>query len=581
MATSDNSPGLFSKVAQFVRNPATDWAELGKVDQPETADQSKQALKRMIERKAHNDAVRKREFSQLRKLRSVAPERLADLAGRTSFFKDSAADSALDERANTLKKIDDIEAQMSKQWWKGRPNAGPSEAALPAPSAAPPGVLATPPAVDSGFASTLASDLHDSSDDVLTQMGAHAEADVIASNHGAKATQGKGARNLALSGNSAFSISKMESIDMGQVLSDPVLEEAAIRFANSDDAGAEAVLLAALQNADVTPESADGWAAALFDMYRGTGQQISFEWLAMDYEKRFGRRSPAWFSTPQALGLNLVPDGAPGVAQVPGGQLHWLCPADLDLAAVQQLQARIVLDGGPYRLDWHAARKITPQAAQALSALFEHWCEQPYALCFEGGEALTHLLRAHTPVGENRTAAFWWNLRLDTMRILRLQEEYELVAMDYCVTYEVSPPPWQPARCQRAYGPHASTEVMGLDDTLSGHSHYASAPERETARQALEPLGELAFEFAGEVLGDAATVLQPLESAIGQGHVLVISCDRLIRVDFSAAGSLLNWFAGAQLAGNSIEMRDVPRLVAAFFNLIGINEHARILARQN
>ena len=97
----------------------------------------------------------------------------------------------------------------------------------------------------------------------------------------------------------------------------------------------------------------------------------------------------------------------------------------------------------------------------------------------------------------------------------------------------------------------------------------------------MEPLGDLQFEFAGEVLGDAANVLQPLESAIGQGPALVISCDRLIRVDFSAAGSLLNWFAHAQQSGSSIEMRDVPRLVAAFFNLIGINEHVRILARQN
>lgn len=579
MATQDNSPGLFSKVAKFVRNPATDWAEVGKVDQADSGDQSKQSLKRMIERKAHNDAVRKREFSQLRKLRRAAPDKLADMAARTSFFKDSSVDSALDERAKTLKKIDDIEAQMSKQWWKGRPTSDAT-----APVAVPAGALPASLAVDSGFASTLASDLHDSSDDVLTQMGAHAEADVLSSGRDLKAAAGKAARGFDQTGSSAFSPSKVESIDMGLMLSDPVLEEAAIRFANSDDAGAEAVLQAALQNADVTPESADGWASALFDMYRGTGQQISFEWLAMDYERRFGRRCPVWFSTPQVLGLNLVPDGPPELPRTPGGQLHWICPADIDLAAVQQLQAQVVLAGGPYRLDWQAAKRIAPQAAQALASLFERWCDQPYTLSFEGVQPLERLLRAHTPVGENRTAAFWWKLRLDTLRILRQQEEYEVVAMDYCVTYEVSPPPWQPARCQRAYGPHATTQNLtaedGPGDSYIGHTLYAQ-PEAQTARQALEQPDDLQFEFAGEVLGDAASVLQTLQSTAGQGQAVVISCERLIRVDFSAAGSLLNWFANAQQSGSSIELRDVPRLVAAFFNLIGINEHVRILVRQN
>jgi len=579
MATQDNSPGLFSKVAKFVRNPATDWAEVGKVDQADSGDQSKQSLKRMIERKAHNDAVRKREFSQLRKLRRAAPDKLADMAARTSFFKDSSVDSALDERAKTLKKIDDIEAQMSKQWWKGRPTSDAT-----APVAVPAGALPASLAVDSGFASTLASDLHDSSDDVLTQMGAHAEADVLSSGRDLNAAAGKAARGFDQTGSSAFSPSKVDSIDMGLMLSDPVLEEAAIRFANSDDAGAEAVLQAALQNADVTPESADGWASALFDMYRGTGQQISFEWLAMDYERRFGRRCPVWFSTPQALGLNLVPDGPPELPRTPGGQLHWICPADIDLATVQQLQAQVVLAGGPYRLDWQAAKKIAPQAAQALASLFERWCDQPYTLSFEGVQPLERLLRAHTPVGENRTAAFWWKLRLDTLRILRQQEEYEVVAMDYCVTYEVSPPPWQPARCQRAYGPHATTQNLtaedGPGDSYIGHTLYAQ-PEAQTARQALEQPDDLQFEFAGEVLGDAASVLQTLQSTAGQGQAVVISCERLIRVDFSAAGSLLNWFANAQQSGSSIELRDVPRLVAAFFNLIGINEHARILVRQN
>ena len=62
---------------------------------------------------------------------------------------------------------------------------------------------------------------------------------------------------------------------------------------------------------------------------------------------------------------------------------------------------------------------------------------------------------------------------------------------------------------------------------------------------------------------------------------MMISCAKLIRVDFSAAGTLLNWVTTQQTQGRVIQFSDVHRLVAAFFHVIGINEHARITLRQD
>jgi hypothetical protein len=50
-------------------------------------------------------------------------------------------------------------------------------------------------------------------------------------------------------------------------------------------------------------------------------------------------------------------------------------------------------------------------------------------------------------------------------------------------------------------------------------------------------------------------------------------------VDFSAAGSILNWVAMREAEGCHVQFRDVHRLVAAFFNVIGITEHARVVPR--
>jgi len=52
-----------------------------------------------------------------------------------------------------------------------------------------------------------------------------------------------------------------------------------------------------------------------------------------------------------------------------------------------------------------------------------------------------------------------------------------------------------------------------------------------------------------------------------------------VRVDFAAAGSILNWAAARHTQGQQTEFVRVPRLVAAFFSLIGINEHVRIMVR--
>ena len=116
MSKDDNS-GLLSKVVRFVRNPTTNWADLDQKDTDRESTYSKQMLKEMIERKRRNDFVRKREFDMLRKMRRREAMSGQDPAARPSFFQ-SSLPSKPDDRAMTLKKIDEIEAQMSMQWWK-------------------------------------------------------------------------------------------------------------------------------------------------------------------------------------------------------------------------------------------------------------------------------------------------------------------------------------------------------------------------------------------------------------------------------------------------------------------------------
>ena len=603
MSTKENNPGLLSKVAKFVRNPMTNWTDLDKQDPEPDNGYSKQALKEMIERKRQNDFVRKREFDQLRKLRSRDPSGgNPDLAGRPSYFQ-SSLPSNPDERKMTIKKIDEIEAQMSHQWWQGK-NAGvqaPAGAASPAETSGnsrndPQTTL--PPSQDRGYEATklapmVSSEatLADYTDFMPTQTSSSFDKHALAMS---PPVVQKAVKNKSITGagsghvgkahdGSGFAHSQSFAMEIVDGVTDPDLEEAAIRFANGDNAGAEDGLQMALRGKGVSRELAETWTAALFDLYRATGQQARFDSVALDYAERFGRSAPAWFSMPDLLGIK----SNDATARTLPAQLMddpiWSSPRIFGRASVDELQLAIANAASPWFLDWSRIEAITPDALDTTSSLFSEWASTSVQLRFRGVESLERALRSCTPSGNKAISTVPWRLRMDALRVMQLQDEFELVALDFCVTYEVSPPSWQDALCH-FYRESVNTSDAQVADNSEAEEAELTELEPEDFRSMTVPMGFEAIaatlvELSGEILGEAADALSRLENARQGGDRLVISCANLIRVDFSAAGSILNWVALRQAEGCHLQFREVHRLVAAFFIVIGINEHARVVLR--
>jgi hypothetical protein len=580
MAKGNTSPGLLSKVAKFVRNPTRDWSELDQKEEP-AADSgfNKEVLRQMVERKRQNDFVRKREFDYLRKLRRRESLNGPDKAGRPSFFQSSLPTNP-DERAMTLKKIDEIEAQMSRQWWQGKQDDGAARAAgfpisakpMLGPDAGPTQPMGLTDEGDSKFASTQSSVLRTGSnwfevpeEYALTRMDpAEAGYEPLQPS----LSQPFGASRSPSPVGTGFASSRQSTSDLLDNLTDPDLEEAAIRYANGDTAGAEAGLLAALQGSSPRPELAQVWMSALFDLYRATGQQARFDSVALDFAKRFGRSPPAWFSIPDLLGRQPVAQIAKA-GPAPVAVTHepvWASPPELTAAALARLQTVIQGGSGPWLLDWQALARIAPDALEDLARLFVAWCSLPMQLVLRGHENLERVLKTLTPSGERGVNPLGWQLRMDALRVMHLQDEFELAALDYCVTFEVSPPSWQEARCRCEF----EGRVARGAEVLAEHQDDVVVQDETPAS---------GVELAGEVVGDASDVLAGFEVAMEGSKRLVISCAHLIRVDFSAAGSILNWVAAQDVQGRQVHFHDVNRIVAAFFRVIGINEHARIVPR--
>jgi ABC-type transporter Mla MlaB component len=607
MAKEDTAPGLLSKVVKFVRNPATNWSDLDNRESGREEAMSKQLLKEMIERKRRNDFVRKREFDMLRKMRKREAMTGQDPGARPSFFQ-SSMPSKPDDRAVTLKKIDEIEAQMSMQWWKtkhGTSSAMSSISSAPMPIAAPPagpGRLSVhAPLLDNALpanyeqtsptelTAALAKVKNGEPVPALAALPVRAEraasAAVPAPAPASAPVRPASPQQIsALSRDdtpSGFSASKFSVVDGAEVAHDPELEEASIRFANGDDAGAEAGLLETLGPQGSRAQHADTW-LALFDLYRATGQQDKFEHQAIEFVGRFDRSAPQWYSMP-----DMVKQLASPSAPVPGNgpAADWTCPSVLGIQTVATLSAALARAPMPWRLDWHNLKSIEAGAVEPLAKVFSGWAAQPVQLRFIGAAQLQQVLQDATPSGVRETAQAWWQLRMEALRVTHQPDEFELTALDFCVTYEVSPPAWDSARCE--YKPLDPQGAAVSGQTIIGDVYRDSAPssissvmEGDTQMDGNSQMPNLfAVELSGQIEGDAIDVLDKLEAKLMGADIMVISCAKLIRVDFSAAGTLLNWVSARESENRAVQFTDVHRLVAAFFNVIGITEHARVLSR--
>ncbi|CAN7224528.1 STAS domain-containing protein [Acidovorax sp. LjRoot74] len=584
MSKEETTPGgLLSKVVRFVKNPTVNWTELDSIQDDRESQYSKQMLKEMIERKRRNDFVRRREFDQLRKLRQrevLQGQRVEDAAGRPSFFQSSMASP--DERAVTLKKIDEIEAQMSQQWWKSKQGAdAPTQSGVMPESSAEPSDSAHARA----YAPTAPGSLPAPLDNKAAVQPLFADDSMAIGKFG-----GTDAQMLAGSQHpveasfspAAPAASPATAFEPEEFVHEPDLEEAAIRFANGDHAGAESGLLDVLaQHQQDEPEQQLEIWMTLFDLYRATGQHDRFDALAIDFAAQYSRSAPLWFSIPEQLGLvaAAVPAaGAVEAAPAPGMRrdFSWNAPPTLAVSSVAALQASLARAASPWTLSWSRLTGIDEAAVPLLADLVSQWSDREGQLVFSGVEKLNALMDAKTQSGDRSNSPEWWRLRMAMMRLMGKPDEFELVALDYCVTYEVSPPSWVSPRC----GYSDNEGVSSGAAPLAADSDFMASDLGELSAPAPLESGPVA-QLSGHIDGDATPLLQPFEAFLRPGVPLTIACDKLIRVDFAAAGSVLNWAAEQQGHGHVVQFHNLQRLVAIFFNVIGINEHAWVVPRKN
>ncbi|MFC0167836.1 hypothetical protein ACFFKC_07055 [Pseudoduganella danionis] len=238
----------------------------------------------------------------------------------------------------------------------------------------------------------------------------------------------------------------------------------------------------------------------LFDLYQLDGQRDAFDALSLDYARRFETSPPGWTGA------------APAAQPLP----------------------RLTLGSQ------HIA------SAEEQASLLATLRASPPELRLSGAEALLAPLRSNL-AADTETP---WLLVLELLQRLGREEEFDQLALDYCITFEVSPPAFRPVPTKPATG--AGTAVS----TASSDS----------------------FELPAAMHAPLAGLQSRIIVYAAQHPRLIFDASRLQTLDYLCAQQLLACLGN--LSCTSIEFRNVNHLVAALLHLLGFATLARIVPRQ-
>jgi hypothetical protein len=369
------------------------------------------------------------------------------------------------------------------------------------------------------------------------------------------------------------------AVEVSEVVHDPELDEAVIAFANADFGPCETALQSLTGEGGAREQHAETW-LVLFDLYRATGQHQHFESLAVEYAQQFGWSAPQWYSLPKLV-ADAVAEERPSPQAASSrimGEVGWICPDLLDIDAVARLRSQTLQMPLPWIFDWAALRSVDAEAAMQLSMLFRLWAGQGLEMRWIAGDQLFHVLSESAPTGVRDADPVFWLTRLDALRLANRADQFDEAAIDYCVTYEVSPPSWEPARC------HVSISGMGISTRTPPMSMVSDVSttfhESGLADESVGQIQQAHVELSGQLVGDIGATLERLDQQLGNSPIVSVNCARLIRVDFIAAGDLLNWVLSKRTESRAVQFVDAHRLVALFFGAMGINEHAKVQVRK-
>jgi len=325
----------------------------------------------------------------------------------------------------------------------------------------------------------------------------------------------------------------------------PMISEAAILFANNQIGPTERLLKSAIHDEIEKEAKVAAW-NMLFDLYSITGKRTEFEDLSIDYANEFETSPPPW--------REIAPEKAPLSATVSIPAV--IFPSNLDRNIIKQLEhvQNLAKHREILRLEFTQVAQVSPIGCGILLSVLKRLQKSGNDLILVGARELVDKIRAILKLGRRNETEAPWLLILEILRFLHLEKEFEETSMDYCLTFDISPPPFIPS--------------INKVTTLSNDVTHPALANKHFVMPAL-------------IEGDPTSLVQAISTYASQHQPAILDCIHLNRIDFTTAGKLLTAMGSLIQQNTTIEFHNVNYLIAALFHTLGIKDIFRIVLRKN
>jgi len=318
-----------------------------------------------------------------------------------------------------------------------------------------------------------------------------------------------------------------------------VLENAALSYASGQAAAARALLEEGITTDADTKQSPLAW-LALFDLLQRSGDKAAFDQLSMQYVVQFERSAPGWVARANA---KAAPRAAGGYVAVTG-RLSAASEKQIDglrRAAARKLDSVRLDLMSVQSFDDVGARLLADALAEARRARFELKVQQGTKL----GHALSEAIKSGREAGEGA-----WLLALELLQWANDRTTFEDRAVDFAVTFELSPPSWEP--------PAFAVPAAGPGDAGNlARNNESADPD--------------VLKWKGVLVGSQARELAELaDSAHGRAAVAVDLTD-IERIDFVYAGALLNVITRIEAQRKAVQIIGASPIIRSLLLLLGVS----------
>lgn len=340
---------------------------------------------------------------------------------------------------------------------------------------------------------------------------------------------------------------ELNTASMAKTESVPLLEEAAILFATGQVKVAEHMLRSAIDLDNLGNATTLAW-FMLFDLYQIERNQYAFESLSLDYAGKYETSPPVWHNSTTDLEAPESKDES----TIPG----LIFPSKLDGDIIKLLQRLNNLSDSNkvLKLDFGRVKTVDPVGCGLLLRAMRNLQKTKHDLVLVAAQNLTEQIRSILEVGRRDETEAPWLLLLEVLQLLQLKEVFEEASIDYCVTFEVSPPAFEAPTTK------VTTAVA-----------EAVAEEENSDR----------FKMPKVIEGSTDALVKEIAAHAKDHDLVILDCSQLERVEFGASAQLLNGLVPISATkGKTIQFHEVNYLVMHLFNAMGLKNVAAIFPRK-